>query len=68
MTAASLPNLGRDEKVTHPDSRLVTYQKVYCKRFGLHTRARMPDSSNPPSSDAQLPSLAAAWSHTRRPP
>ncbi len=27
MTAASLPNLGRDEKVTHPDSRLVTYQE-----------------------------------------
>lgn len=28
MTAASLPNLGRDEKVTHPDSRLVTYQQT----------------------------------------
>ena len=28
MTAASLPNLGRDEKITRPDGRLFTYQGV----------------------------------------
>ena len=73
MTAASLPNFGRDENVTHPDSRLVTYQEVTrrnracalqsaCGRFFLVT-AR---SAHPFPSSARGRETRATFSLSRR--